>query len=1051
MDVLGHFEISRAPCSIHTIIQLHTATTPLLSSMSVLRGFLLLASTLLHLTTAFLPSSTATNTALLYSVASKQRSKKARKQTSNTVQRKKHQQFVPACAMKTNVDDSDGSGRTPKCETKKTNQTRAKRELEADDNSDQPPAKQSKQSKQSKPLNNLQDFIKECRSHSDFRSRVNKLNDNSVVNFLNAILDHPDRDIKSAVADAQAAVDLDSNSTFKSSATASKESLDDEGHQTDNNDAAVLDTVMAREAIEIIKAKTSPIAYKHMSISGKTTNGFITIKNDDNEIDDEAVDHNFFYFSINVRIPDTVQAFSGIPFDNGRCTTSGIDKALLQTGAIVRAPLTVTEVEAILKKELDSTMRTAHSTFPYTADLVKKDPSDFDPTFDDDPTKTQVYVVAGESGSGKSRFAVNAFPNERHSILRYSLRAESRIGSDKKPGENEDAVSKQRSEIELTFNAQLDDEATEYLRTFIELITLELFNGNMAEKAIYSSIRAISNDINQHRNTWALALGRKMLDAAIAGMESNDIERWYEGREGGEDVMLEKLVIVFDECGRSPDFVAGIIATARDSFLPKLRQKKLAHNFALVLCGSGLEAIQTGTANNKYLGTDPALTSVVILERTVLANLPAGFKELKEAIEKGVYSRVLASNVRMLTRGLLPVLMNEMVTKHVGGRSSKQQRQIAFGSFREAMDYCVRVYVNLNGLREKTAEEREQLLNHSFRFMVRTALRAIRASGEKDQFFQPVVTDPDDEDLFNLGLVTRDPTRTSNALRYLACNGKTVPDLPSDGVAFELVVAAHLERYLEAFYGIEVEYQELAHAWPPAVEKGTTLDKEDVQRRVNDMATKGSADIAFIVECFQKTIEDSKSNSDLQGTTIDGSEVGSEAKEVEAKDNEALAALVLRQGIPNAQGADVMFFLLKRDGTDFKLELSIFQAKNWTKTRYRVDMNKAAQSIGIDTAHQTDTPTEGSAGYSYQATIKLGKMVAETLEDQCTFQLTKRAIVFAYEHEKRSQTDEDALLQFPSMFLWSREMLEPTISALVVAPDGDDTELCEPEDDIAVQ
>jgi hypothetical protein len=53
-------------------------------------------------------------------------------------------------------------------------------------------------------------------------------------------------------------------------------------------------------------------------------------------------------------------------------------------------------------------------------------------------------------------------------------------------------------------------------------------------------------------------------------------------------------------------------------------------------------------------------------------------------------------------------------------------------------------------------------------------------------------------------------------------------------------------------------------------------------------------------------------------------------------------------------------------------------------------------------------------------------------------EIVKRVIVFAYKASERSPSDDEDIGN--GVELWSREMLEPTISALVVARDEDDKE-----------
>eukprot|EP00978_Attheya_sp_CCMP212_P026546 scaffold87546_cov40-Attheya_sp.AAC.2 len=157
---------------------------------------------------------------------------------------------------------------------------------------------------------------------------------------------------------------------------------------------------------------------------------------------------------------------------------------------------------------------------------------------------------------------------------------------------------------------------------------------------------------------------------------------------------------------------------------------------------------------------------------------------------------------------------------------------------------------------------------------------------------------------------------------------------------------------------------------------------------------------------------------------------------LESKGNNKNAVFVLHQGIPNAQGGDVLVFKLEKQNSTWVLELESIQAKNWRNRRHASAMNKAATSVGVDAAGSTATPEAGSAGYSYAATLKLLQLVASTLKDVESNDRYRRIIVFAYKQVTRSPSDQKNVGELVE--LWSREMLEPTISALRIAPDDDE-------------
>lgn len=115
--------------------------------------------------------------------------------------------------------------------------------------------------------------------------------------------------------------------------------------------------------------------------------------------------------------------------------------------------------------------------------------------------------------------------------------------------------------------------------------------------------------------------------------------RWY---ENGVGPPIKNLGIVFGECGKSQEFVHhGMIASAR-AYLGNI---KLASNVVLVLCGAGLESIHLGghgLTKTKYIGSDPRLSKLLIIEKNDLEKLQD--IGLRNAIKECTYSSVLGTN-----------------------------------------------------------------------------------------------------------------------------------------------------------------------------------------------------------------------------------------------------------------------------------------------------------------------------------------------------------------------------------------------------------------------
>lgn len=325
---------------------------------------------------------------------------------------------------------------------------------------------------------------------------------------------------------------------------------------------------------------------------------------------------------------------------DGKAEEAVVYSELCKIGAIQNKPLNTRRLKAALKEAVAGVLNSG-SDMQYTHGLVATEPPN--PNLNvatNDVTKARVLVVAGESGAGKSRYAVGALSGGgRTSLLRYSLKADDfDRAKAAAQTETQEANSKNEAEkkVDLSFQPPPQDDSSEILRTLIELVTSELFHFNLAGATMYNSVRGVAKALNKDRNDWAFEKAKEMLDTAIASVGCPEVKRWYESRENkdGAAVKLDELVVVFDECGSSPDFVSGIIAIARERFLPLL--SKLAKQVGLVLCGSGLEAVKIGTIRNKYLGSDPALTDVVIMKTTEL-----GAKQLKKGYTRECWQEML--------------------------------------------------------------------------------------------------------------------------------------------------------------------------------------------------------------------------------------------------------------------------------------------------------------------------------------------------------------------------------------------------------------------------
>eukprot|EP00978_Attheya_sp_CCMP212_P047338 scaffold421314_cov47-Attheya_sp.AAC.4 len=163
-------------------------------------------------------------------------------------------------------------------------------------------------------------------------------------------------------------------------------------------------------------------------------------------------------------------------------------------------------------------------------------------------SRAQAIVVAGESGSGKSRFIMDQLYKEKFAILRYSFTKNN--SKDKPPA----------------------SENLEY-EVFIAVVSMEFYDMKKTETKLYKSIRSIAKIISKARDTWAFKKATTILQECISSLQTegkDDASHWLNQELGGEKIKLDRLAIVFDECGNHMDFVYGMMSSLRDHILPKL-------------------------------------------------------------------------------------------------------------------------------------------------------------------------------------------------------------------------------------------------------------------------------------------------------------------------------------------------------------------------------------------------------------------------------------------------------------------------------------------------
>jgi hypothetical protein len=201
----------------------------------------------------------------------------------------------------------------------------------------------------------------------------------------------------------------------------------------------------------------------------------------------------------------------------------------------------------------------------------------------------------------------------------------------------------------------------------------------------------------------------------------------------------------------------------------------------------------------------------------------------------------------------------------------------------------------------------------------------------------------------------------------------------------------------------------LRQAWPPASQKG------------DEGLTDFPVTLAEVEE-YDNRIDDYGKDSDI----------GTIKSMLKGKKNDF--DLVMRQTVANAQGADVMI-LSRKVG---KVTLHLFQCKNM-KTIPGVNTGKFVESfrsLGVNVSKggkDIDVePQYGSAGFSYLGTQHFARKLGEKLGTPVT--IGHRILVFSKEWKGELPRDFLQKAQEKGVMVWSREMLEPTVSALYTKP-----------------
>jgi len=676
-----------------------------------------------------------------------------------------------------------------------------------------------------------------------------------------------------------------------------------------------------------------------------------------------------------------------------------------------------TNIKEALKElfQLNQAEKDGGSILDWERDLVEATKDKF--YFPADLTKGQAVVISGESGSGKSWFAKKFLPKQLDgaSFIYHELGDTDPKSKDKAtPG-----AFRPRDEV-LGFA---------YQRAM-----KDLFTKGWRSTLVYEAVSELSRKNNKERNAAALDKFERLMMEAVR--KNPTVEAWWHTPSH----KLEELVIILDEAGKEPELARGLVDEVRQINVD-ICNKGLAEKVLLVLVGAGLDHYTEidsldfdadPTERDLYarFGTDPTkseLTTVTgpkLEGRHKISDIPV------RDIMRGKYSRVLATNTRMLTRGVIPILRSPMNTLRVDNPS---ERRVELGSTNIVMDYAARVYIHLNGLsrlHDNSKEESEAFLLSQFRLLVFGVLRSLKDAGNPAFQCPFALNWSEYESVLRAGLITTDIVSTSSALRYIGCKGQTAPLDAQDGVAFEIVIQYHLIRLCKAQYNADrgtdkpnPKYYcgryDLAQAWPPS---STKKDGLKTEKEVSE-----EIDSRYGIE------------QDKSRPKKDAKEIAELLKQKGCDEYD----LVLRQTVNNVQGADVLVLskrLVNGDTGQKEANLDLYQAKHYNKipSLNSNETTGAFSSLGVDFDAKDDLfetePKAGSAGYSYKGTQKFVVELSRALD--VSVRVRKRVVVFSQGWNSFSKSTSWTKFNFATgesknVWIWTREMLEPTISALV--------------------
>ena len=438
--------------------------------------------------------------------------------------------------------------------------------------------------------------------------------------------------------------------------------------------------------------------------------------------------------------------------------------------------------------------------------------------------KRYAIVVTGESGSGKTTYSIGKVLEQDFRPVYCAI-----------PPPSSSTTSRASKTVPATLEEEVERKPKNMYRSlsaFLESVSLcfeQVRKENMKVEGLY----ALKGKLNKDRDDWAT----RVLDAAMRKVvgDGHNERIWLEGKWSYK-VLPDKVAVIIDEA-TDIDLAAGLVSTVRRNisrYLGRVAKKE----FLILVVGTGLDVIKaTGR-----VGTNPSHSKLVYVKNPKIDTVVKDAKlsdAVLEAINEGVFARVMKANARMFFRAVLPILTLPLhkIDDDKLDKAEKERRLrdrlVKIASFQPLMDYAARMFVSQNSVGEFATDERNDLLKNAFLYHWKCAIEGVKCEEVKRRELEHIPPSAINEDIFTRGIASREGT--SAALKYLSCFGLTCEVKPGYGDDFEELTALHVMRVMGS-QGYEPFRCQLKYAWPPQRPKDdkSTL-RTDVlpQRRSN--------------------------------------------------------------------------------------------------------------------------------------------------------------------------------------------------------------------------